>query len=283
MVRAVRRRGALRLIGGGLAACAAALSAAKAPAYEDDGPLRAFVAASLAQAFEAVAKAWRAAAGGRAPAVMVSHGSSAGLARQIELGAPADLFVSANTLWMDRLAETGAVAPETRAPLLTNRLALAAAAGQAESLAPRDEIDGAIDLVGALGEDGRLAIARVKSVPLGVYGKQALVSLGLWDSVSGRLAEAQDARAALAYVTEGATPLGVLYASDLQLAEALYGGQSPKRIGLFPKDSHDPIVYPAALTPAGAKRAAARDLLVHLRSPEARRRFGEFGFGFAGS
>lgn len=263
----------------GAAASAAAALLWRRPVGAQEPPLRLFVAASTRNAVETAVAAWRARFGDAAPVVSVAYGSSAALARQIELGAPADLFLSANQLWMRELVEKKLVLASTQRPVLTNRLVLAAAPGQASALPSRPEIDGAIDLAGGLGADGRLAIGRVRSVPLGLYGAAALQRLGLWESVAGRLAEAKDARAALAYVSSGATPLGVLYASDLRAAQKSAAAAAPRLVGLFPAASHDAIVYPMALTQSGGRRETARDLLTFLSSAEAQRIFAEYGFG----
>ena len=242
--------------------------------------VRVFAAASLAGALDEATALWRSrrAALGVSVGVSLSYAASSTLARQIELGAPADLFVSANTTWMDHLGTRDAVAPETRRDLLSNRLVLVAAAGQATGLDERREIDGEIDLLAALGADGRLATGRVKTVPLGIYAKAALEALGLWDSVATRLAQAESARVAYAYVARGETPLGVLYASDLAGESERAAPNAPRRIGLFPQRSHPRILYPAALTPAGAKAPMARDLLDFLASEHAAAVFQRHGF-----
>lgn len=227
------------------------------------GPARAaeavtvFAAASLRGALDAVADAWRAKGGHEAR--LVYAGSSA-LARQIEDGAPADLFISANPQWMDFLAERGRLAPGSRTDLLGNRLVLVA------------DRPGAVDL-GSLPEavgGERIAMGIVDAVPAGIYGKAALVSLGAWPALAGQVVQAENVRAALALVDRGEAPFGIVYATDAALAPDVFV------VAEFPEESHPPIVYPAAvLADAGP---AARELLAFLRSPTAQAIFEAHGF-----
>ncbi len=196
----------------------------------------------------------------------VSAAGSSALARQIEAGAPADIFVSANPGWMDRLEAAGRLAPGTRADLLTNRLVLVAPGAEGPPLA----LGPGAPLAARLG-DGRLAMALIDAVPAGIYGKAALESLGLWDAVRTRIAQVDNVRAALALVALGAAPLGVVYATDAAAEPRVHV------IATFPTDSHPPIRYPAALTRAG-DRAPARAVLAYLRGPAARAVFERQGF-----
>lgn len=243
-----------------------------------DASVVVFAAASLSAA---LADALEAAMG--APArqgVTLVFGSSAALARQIAAGAPADLFVSAHPRWTEFLVESDALDAEPSRPLFGNALVLAAAPDVetppiADDGVLREGAPTAAALLEALGRDGRLAIGRRGSTPLGLYGVAALRSLGLWRALSPRLAEAQDARAAARFVSQGAAPLGLLYASDFAPAAPQTGAQV---LGRFPTDSHPPIVYPAALTKRGARREAPREVMSALTSADAAATFHRHGF-----
>lgn len=197
------------------------------------------------------------------------YGGSSSLARQIEQGAPAQVFISANSEWMDVLDKGGLLASGSRRDLLTNRLALIA---PAESRVALRLVPGA-DLAGALGPDGRLAMGLTEAVPAGIYGRAALDALGLWDSVAGRTAQTDDVRAALHLVALGETPLGIVYVSDA-VAEPRV-----RVVDTFDASLHPPIVYPAAIVAEG-DTAAARAFLEYLDGPEARGIFAAQGFGF---
>lgn len=191
-----------------------------------------FAASSLQTALDSIAAAWQREAGGTA---VISYGASSALARQIEQGAPAQVFLSADLDWMDYLAERTLVEPGTRSELLRNRLVLVGPAGtQAVEITP------ALDLVGLLG-GGRLAVADTTAVPAGRYARAALETLGLWAGVAGRLAEAENVRAALALVSRGEAPLGIVYLTD-DVADPAVAA-----IGIFPEESHPAIVYPVSL------------------------------------
>ncbi|MDO5657644.1 MAG: molybdate ABC transporter substrate-binding protein [Paracoccus sp. (in: a-proteobacteria)] len=221
-------------------ALAAALAA---PAHADD-PVLVFAAASLREALDELAASHAATAIG-SDAVTVSYAGSSALARQIQEGAPAEIFISASQDWMDALEATGDILPQTRRDLLGNALVLIGAAGAAPITLGADT-----DLAGLL-EGGYLAMAMVDAVPAGVYGKQALSALGLWDAVSGQVAQADNVRAALAFVAQGEAPLGVVYATDARAEPAV------AVVATFPQDSHDPITYPIALTPSPRDAATA--------------------------
>lgn len=223
-----------------------------------------FAAASLKNALDAAAAAFSEKTG---DTIAISYAGSAALARQIEQGAPADLFVSAHVDWMDHLAAAGLIREDSRIDLLSNRIALVAPASSDVALT----IEPGFDLAGALGPDGRLAMAETTAVPAGIYGRSALERLGVWATVAGRLAQAENVRAALALVSRGEAPLGIVYATDAAADEAV------RVVGLFPEETHPPIVYPAALT-AESDSPVAADFIAFLRTPEARPFFEGEGF-----
>jgi molybdate transport system substrate-binding protein len=224
-------------------------------------PLTVFAAASLTDALQAVAKAYTART---EQPVRFSFESSGTAARQIAAGARADLFVSADSRWMDDLAGRNLLA--ARHDLLGGRLALIARAGSNVRLRLRP----GAPLAAALGADGRLAVGDPRSVPAGRYAQAALTRLGLWSSVEQRLAPAQDVRAALAYVARGASPLGIVYESDA------YADRTVRLVSLFPAASHPPIVYPVAVL-RGAS-AGASDFYRFLGSGAARSIFARYRF-----
>ena len=236
------------------------------PARADPAPLTVFAAASLKTALDAVAADFTARGG---PPVVVAYAGSSALARQIQQGAPADLFLSANALWMDRLQAQGLIEAGSRRVLLSNRLVLVAPADSAIAL----RLGPGADLAGALGQ-GRLAMALVEAVPAGLYGRAALQALGLWDQVADRVAQADNVRAALRLVALGEAPLGVVYATDAA-AEA-----GVRVVDRFDPATHPPIRYPVAIL-AGRDRPAARALLAYLSGPEAAAIFRAHGFGLA--
>jgi molybdate transport system substrate-binding protein len=228
------------------------------------GPaLTVFAAASLQNALEEISAAQRRAGG--APARLV-FAASTPLARQIERGAPADVYVSADLAWMDYLAERGRIVEGSRVIVARNRLVLIAPAARAAPL----EIAPGVALLERLGE-GRLALGDPAHVPAGRYAKAALESLGLWASLAARLAPVENVRAALVLVARGEAPLGIVYASDVAVEPGV------RIVGTFPPDSHPPIVYPAARV-VGAAHPAAERYLAFLRSPAARAAFARQGF-----
>lgn len=224
-------------------------------------PVTVFAAASLKTALDEVAEGYRG-------EVVLSYAGSSMLARQVQLGAPADVVLLANTDWMDVLEAGGLIAEGTRADLLGNRLVLAGPAGAA----PVD-IGPEMDLAGMLG-GGRLAMALVNAVPAGIYGKAALQSLGLWERVAPRVAQADNVRAALALVSLGQVPLGIVYATDVQADPRV------DALGTFPETSHPPIRYPVAAV-AGHEDVAA-PFLAYLQTPETRAVFAAHGFAVLG-
>ena len=231
-----------------------------APAAQAD-EVTVFAAASLKNAMDEIATAFEAETGDVAK---VSLAGSSALARQIQQGAPAEVFISANAAWMDRIEADGLLAEGSRVDLLRNALVLVAH-GAAAPVAISPELD----LAGMLGED-RLAMALVEAVPAGIYGKAALENLGLWASVAPRVAQSDNVRSALALVAAGEAPLGIVYATDA-VAEP-----DVSVLGTFPEGSHPPIVYPAARL-ADAGETAAR-FLAFLQGPQARAAFERQGF-----
>lgn len=222
-----------------------------------------FAAASLKGALDDAARRFDAETGNR---TTISYGASSALARQIEHGAPADIFVSADAEWMDYLAERRLIRTASRVNLLSNRLVLISPAASAI----RIRIEHGFPLAGTLGRD-RLAMADPDHVPAGKYGRAALESLGVWASVSGKIARSENVRAALALVARGEAPLGIVYRSDA-LAE-----RKVRIVAEFPVSSHPRIVYPAALTVA-SQSAAAPGLLAFLRASAARAIWLKHGF-----
>jgi molybdate transport system substrate-binding protein len=206
-----------------------------------------FAAASLKNALDAIAAEWQTETGNT---VAVSYGASPALARQIQEGAPADIFISASKSWMDTLDEGKLIRPETRKDLLGNTLVLVAAGKDAAQV----EIAAGFDLATLVG-GGKLSMALVDSVPAGQYGKEALQSLGVWATVEANVAQSENVRAALALVATGEAPYGIVYASDAIADDA--AGDKVTVVGTFPADSHKPIVYPAAVLAASAKPEAA--------------------------
>lgn len=230
------------------------------PAHAAD--LAVFAAASLSDVLQGVGKSYQQKTGHTAA---FSFAASSALARQIEASPGADVFISADTDWMDYLDKKGLVQHGTRSDLLGNHLVLIAPANSNLSL----KIVSGFDLKGALG-GGRLAIADPASVPAGKYGKAALTALGVWDSVSAQLAPAENVRVALAYVARGEAPIGIVYRTDA-LADPRV-----KIIATFDDTTHAPIVYPAALTKEA--KPLAKEFLDYLKQPQARAAFEKAGF-----
>ena len=226
-------------------------------------PVVVFAAASLKNALDRIAKDWEAKAGKTAT---LSFAASSALAKQIESGAPADLFISADLKWMDWVAERNLIDPASRKSLLGNALVLIAPKDSTTTL----KIEKGFALAEALG-DGRLAMGEPESVPAGIYGKAALTHLGVWDAVASKVAGAENVRVALAYVARGETPLGIVYATDAKSEPAV------KVVDTFPAGSHPPVVYPVAVT-ASSTNAEAKAFLEFLSSPEATQIFEDEGF-----
>lgn len=215
-----------------------------------------FAAASLTTAMKEISGLW-VKAGHDAP--RMSFASSSTLARQIEEGAPANVFASADEQWMDYLTKRDLIATGTRRDLLGNDLVLVVPADHPVHVT----IGSGFDLAGLLGPSGRLATGDPAHVPAGIYAEQALRKLGIWNSVSGHLAASADVRSALLLVERGEAPAGVVYATDAAVSNAV------SVAGAFPDDSHDPITYPFAVTKAGDS-AESRAFLAFLGSKAAR-------------
>lgn len=240
------------------------MTAPLAAAAED---ITVFAAASLKNALDTIATDWQAKTGNTAK---ISYGGSSALAKQIQEGAPADVFVSAAANWMDTLQKANLIKPETRHDLLGNTLVLIAHGPDA----PKVEIGKDLDLAGML-KGSKLSMALVDSVPAGQYGKEALTNLGLWSSVEGSVAQADNVRAALQLVQLGEAPFGIVYASDA-VADKEAGAQVSV-VGTFPADSHKPIIYPAAIV-ATSTSPAAEDFLKTLSSEASAKVFEAQGF-----
>lgn len=234
------------------------------PALAQDGST-VFAAASLKNALDAVNEACAADVGSKAT---ISYAASSALAKQIESGAPADMFVSADLDWMKYLADKGLTKPDTEVQLLGNTIVL---------VVPKDStaattIAANFDLAALLG-DGKLAMGNVDSVPAGKYGKAALEKLGVWGSVEGKVAQAENVRAALKLVSTGEAAAGIVYATDAVAEPGV------KVVGTFPADSHPAIIYPVGLTVASKSQDAA-DLEKCMQTQKAKDLFEAQGFTF---
>ena len=234
------------------------------PAQAQAKELVIFAAASLKNALDEAAATWVKETG--KPAPKISYAASSALAKQLEQGAPADIFLSADLDWMDYVAGKKLIKPDSRVSLLANRIALIAPqdATAKVTLAP------GVDLTAALG-GSRLAMANVDSVPAGKYGKAALEKLGGWDKVKDKIAQADNVRGALLLVSRGEAPLGIVYATDAAADPKV------KVIATFPEETHPPIIYPMAQTADSANPDAAA-FLSFLRGPAARGFFEKQGF-----
>lgn len=224
-----------------------------------------FAAASLKNALDEASAAWMRDTGKR---VVVSYAASNALAKQIEAGAPADLFFSADLDWMDYLASKNLIRPESRVSLLGNSLVLVAPMGSTMQVALKH----GVDLARILG-DGRLAVGHVDAVPAGKYGKAALEHLGAWNGVKDKIAQSDNVRAALLLVSRGEAPLGIVYKTDA------VSDPNVTIAATFPEGSHPPIVYPIALTKDSTNPDAA-SFLAFLRSVRAKPSFEKQGFTF---
>lgn len=225
-------------------------TSAFAPLAAMAGNITVFAAASLRTALDQAAADWQTKTGDR---VTISYAGTPQLAQQIQNGAPADLFLSASTSWMDSLSDAGLIDPATRVDLWGNTLVLVSGDAAAVPVTLDKDTDLAALLAG-----GKLSMALISSVPAGQYGKAALDNLGLWPSVEPSVVQSENVRVALELVARGEAALGVVYGSDA-LAE-------PKVhvVATFPQDSHEPIVYPGAVTTTAADAGAAADFLAYL-------------------
>ena len=226
-------------------------------------PITVFAAASLKESLDEAAAAWTKRSGQK---VSISYAGSSALAKQIEQGAPADVFISADGEWMDYLQQRKLIDVGSRTNLVGNRLVVIAPADSAlRTLALKPAA-----LRQALG-GGRLAMAETTAVPAGRYGKQALTALGLWETVSGQLAQADNVRAAMAFVARGEAPLGIVYATDAQAEPKV------RVVAAIPDKTHDVIVYPLARL-AKTPPAATKGFLTFLRGDQAKAIFKRAGF-----
>jgi molybdate transport system substrate-binding protein len=234
-------------------------------AAEKSEPLSVFAAASLKESLDEAATAYQKASG---QAVRVSYAASSALARQIEQGAPADVFLSADLEWMDYLQQRKLIDPAIRRNLLGNTLVLVAPASG--NIAPVPLKPG-VDLLPRLGKKGRIALGMTASVPAGKYAKASFTSLGVWKSLEPRVAEAESVRAALMLVARGEAPLGVVYGSDAKAEPKV------KVVGIFPENTHAPIVYPVARI-AASRNPRAAAFVRWLATPAASKIFRARGF-----
>src|SRR5215469_10363740 len=232
-------------------------------AHSQDKTITVFAAASLKNALDDVDSAFTKQTGVK---FVTSYDASSALVKQIENGAPADAFLSADLKWMDYGVEKKVINESTRLNLLGNVLVLIAAK---HSKIDHIDIKPGFDLA-KLADDGRIATGDVKAVPVGLYAKAALENLGLWQSVEPKMAMTLNVRAALAYVARGEAPLGIVYATDAKVEPGV------KVIGVFPDNSHDPIIYPVAAT-VNAKPETMQ-YLAFLRSTAAKSTFEGYGF-----
>jgi molybdate transport system substrate-binding protein len=239
------------------------LAAGMAHSADQTRTLTVFAAASVTDVLQAVGDEFTRQT--RTP-VRFSFAASSALARQIESGAAADVFVSADQEWMDYLDSKQLIDSTTRRNILTNRLALVAPADSTIAL----KIAPGFGLVAALGTNGRLATGDPDSVPVGKYAKASLTTLGVWKQVEPRLVRAENVRAALAFIARGEVPLGIVYATDASVEPKV------RVVDLFPESTHPPITYPAAATKIASPQARA--FVEFLGSPTAEAIYERAGF-----
>src|SRR5467141_2843981 len=238
---------------------------AHTPAFAQDNSLTVFAAASLKNALDDIDAAYTAKTGVK---VSASYAASSALAKQIEQGAPADIFASADTGWMDYAIGKKNINEPTRVNLLGNSIVL---------IAPKDSkidnvtIGQGFDLAKLAG-DGKIATGDVKAVPVGKYAKAALEKVGAWSAAEPKFAMAESVRAALTLVARGEAALGIVYSTDAKVEPGV------KIVGTFPADSHPPIIYPVAATTTA--KAEAADYLAFLHSSAAKTILEKYGFKF---
>jgi len=241
------------------------LGTALSPAIAQDKTVTVFAAASMKNALDDIDAAYTAKTGAK---IVVSYGPSSGLAKQLEQGAPADIFISADTDWMDYAAGKKSISEPSRINLLGNSIVL---------IAPKDSkidnvnIGPGFDLAKLAG-DGKIATGDVKSVPVGKYAKAALEKLGSWQAAEPKFAMADNVRAALTLVARGEAALGIVYSTDAKVEPGV------KIVGTFPADSHPAIIYPVAATTTAKPEAS--DYLAFLRSTAAKNILEKYGFKF---
>ncbi len=254
-----------RVFAAALAAAALASTAGGArPAEAQGKDVVILAAASLKNALDDASAAWTKQTG---KSTKISYAASSALARQVEAGIPADIFISADVPWMNHVAERKLIKAPSRSDFLGNQIVLIAAKDSKIDL----KIDKGFGLRAALGNDGRLAMGNVDSVPAGKYGKAALESLGVWSSVADRVAQAENVRMALTLVSRGEAPLGIVYKTDAA------SDPNVRIVGAFPDGTHPPIIYPMALL-AGSTNPDAQAFVDYLKSPAARPFFEKQGF-----
>lgn len=230
----------------------------------DTSAITIFAAASLRNALDDAAKAYEQSTGNK---IVISYAASSALAKQIEQGAPADIFISADLDWMNYVEKKSLIKADTRFNLLGNRLVLIAPKVSSVSL----KIANGFPLGQTLG-DNRIAMANVKAVPAGKYGHAALEKLGVWKEVEPKVAQAANVRAALALVAQGEAPLGIVYESDAAAEPKV------KIVDAFPDDTHPPIIYPIAILAATKNADADKAFINYLKTPEAQAFFTKQGF-----
>jgi len=243
-----------------LALCLGAFVALPATA----APLVIFAAASLQGPLDEAVDQWEAGTGGEA---VISYAGTSALARQIDAGAPADLFISASADWMDWLEAEGGIVPESRVDLLGNALVIV---GRGDPVEPLDALPARLG-------DGLIALALTQSVPAGIYARAALEALGLWEPLAGRIVETDNVRGALILADLGEAEMAVVYRSDATAAPDL------AILATLPEDTHPPIVYPGAIIAKTASAEAAASLLEWLQGEAAAAIFGAAGFDVKGA
>ncbi|MDI1285888.1 MAG: molybdate ABC transporter substrate-binding protein [Reyranella sp.] len=245
------------------AVAAALLLASIAPARAQSKDVVILAAASLKNALDDASAAWTKQTG---KATKISYAASSALAKQIEAGIPADLFISADVPWVNYVAERKLIKPASRSDFLGNEIVLIAGKDSKVDL----KIDKGFPLRAALG-DGRLAMANIDAVPAGKYGKASLEALGVWPSVADRVAQAENVRMAMTLVSRGEAPLGIVYRTDAA------ADPNVKIVGAFPASSHPRIIYPMALL-ATSTNPDAEAFVAFLKSPVAKPFFEKQGF-----
>jgi molybdate transport system substrate-binding protein len=235
------------------------------PAFTQDKSLTVFAAASMKNALDDINAVYTAKTGVR---IVASYAASSALAKQIEQGAPADIFASADTDWMDYAIAKKTMSEPARVNLLGNNIVLVA---PKDSRLDKVTIGPGFDIAKLAG-DGRIASGDVKAVPSGKYAKAALEKLGAWQAAAPKFAMTENVRAALALVARGETPLGIVYSTDARVEPGV------RIVGTFPADSHPAIIYPVAATATAKPEAAG--YLAFLRSSAAKAIFEKYGFSF---
>ena len=246
-----------------LCALAVAVAASVLSACAAAADVTVFAAASLTNAFQDIGRLYQQRTSTQA---RFSFAASSTLAKQIESGAPAGIFASADEQWMDYLAQRNLIVPASRRPLVGNRLVLVVPAGNPASV----DLKPGFDLAQFLGKD-RLATGDPAHVPVGKYAQDALTKLGLWSVAEPRLVRADSVRAALTFVERGEVAAGIVYATDAAISDKV------RVAGVFPEDTHPPITYPVALV-AGHDTPEARAFLAFLTGPDTAPVFRKYGF-----